>query len=69
MINAAVALNWVIPAELIGDRLRDARQNHGLSLRALGDRAGLSASFHSLVELDQACDWPDLPVSKNLQGK
>ncbi len=44
----------MIPAKLIGERLRDARQNLGLSLRALGEVTGFSASFHSQVELGQA---------------
>jgi transcriptional regulator with XRE-family HTH domain len=44
----------MIPAKLIGDRLRDARQHLGLSLRALGEVTGFSASFHSQVELGQA---------------
>jgi XRE family transcriptional regulator, regulator of sulfur utilization len=44
----------VIPAKLIGERLRDARQSRGLTLRALGDLTGFSASFHSQVELGQA---------------
>lgn len=38
----------------LGDRLRDARQSRGLSLRALGELTGFSASFHSQVELGQA---------------
>ena len=44
----------MIPAKLIGERLRDARQGRGLSLRALGEITGFSASFHSQVELGQA---------------
>ena len=44
----------MISPELIGERLRDARQNRGLSLRALGELTGFSASFHSQVELGQA---------------
>jgi transcriptional regulator with XRE-family HTH domain len=38
----------------IGERLREARQNRGLSLRALGEVTGFSASFLSQVELGQA---------------
>ena len=37
----------------IGERLRLSRQNLGLSLRALAERTGLSASFLSQVELGQ----------------
>lgn len=39
---------------LVGARLREARQRQNLSLRALGDRTGFSASFLSQVELGQA---------------
>lgn len=38
----------------VGERLRDARQQQRLSLRALGVRTGFSASFLSQVELGQA---------------
>lgn len=38
----------------IGERLRAARQNRSLSLRALGELTGFSASFLSQVELGQA---------------
>jgi XRE family transcriptional regulator, regulator of sulfur utilization len=42
------------PAELkIGVRVKAERQRLGLSLRALAERAGFSASFLSQVELDQ----------------
>lgn len=44
------------PAEgmLAGDRLRDARQRRALSLRALAELTGFSASFLSQVELGQS---------------
>ncbi|MDB4974367.1 MAG: putative HTH-type transcriptional regulator [Myxococcaceae bacterium] len=38
----------------LGERLREARQTKGWSLRALGERTGFSASFHSQVELGQS---------------
>lgn len=38
----------------IGARLRDARQSRNLSLRALAEKTGFSASFLSQVELGQA---------------
>jgi XRE family transcriptional regulator, regulator of sulfur utilization len=38
----------------LGEKLRDARQSRGWSLRALGERTGFSASFHSQVELGQS---------------
>src|SRR5688572_14993254 len=38
----------------LGARLRDARQNRGLSLRALAEKTGFSASFLSQIELGQA---------------
>lgn len=38
----------------VGARLREARQSHNLSLRALGELTGFSASFLSQVELGQA---------------
>lgn len=38
----------------IGERLRDVRQSRSLSLRALGELTGFSASFLSQVELGQA---------------
>ena len=44
----------MISPQLIGERLRAARQRRGLSLRALGELTGFSASFHSQVELGQA---------------
>ncbi len=37
----------------VGERLKAARQKLGLSLRALGERTGFSASFLSQVELGQ----------------
>lgn len=37
----------------VGERLKAARQALGLSLRALGERTGFSASFLSQVELGQ----------------
>jgi transcriptional regulator with XRE-family HTH domain len=37
----------------VGERLKAARQRLGLSLRALGDQTGFSASFLSQVELGQ----------------
>lgn len=37
----------------IGEKLRTARQAQGLSLRALGEQTGFSASFLSQVELGQ----------------
>lgn len=37
----------------IGPRLKSARSRRGLSLRALGERTGFSASFLSQVELGQ----------------
>jgi transcriptional regulator with XRE-family HTH domain len=37
-----------------GERLREARQKRSLSLRALGELTGFSASFLSQVELGQA---------------
>jgi XRE family transcriptional regulator, regulator of sulfur utilization len=50
-----VSSNAERPAEPvdIGPRLKEARQRHGLSLRALGERTGFSASFLSQVELGQ----------------
>ncbi|MEY4544698.1 MAG: hypothetical protein RL685_893 [Pseudomonadota bacterium] len=38
----------------VGSRLRDARQNRNLSLRALAEKTGFSASFLSQIELGQA---------------
>lgn len=38
----------------IGTKLRDARQSRNLSLRALAEKTGFSASFLSQVELGQA---------------
>jgi XRE family transcriptional regulator, regulator of sulfur utilization len=38
----------------LGDRLREARQSRGWSLRALGEKTGFSASFLSQVELGQS---------------
>jgi XRE family transcriptional regulator, regulator of sulfur utilization len=38
----------------LGPRLKQARQRSGLSLRALGERTGFSASFLSQVELGQS---------------
>jgi len=38
----------------LGDRLREARQGRGWSLRALGEKTGFSASFLSQVELGQS---------------
>lgn len=38
----------------VGARLRDARQTRNLSLRALAEKTGFSASFLSQVELGQA---------------
>jgi len=38
----------------LGDRLREARQGKGWSLRALGEKTGFSASFLSQVELGQS---------------
>lgn len=38
----------------LGDRLREARLQKGWSLRALGEKTGFSASFHSQVELGQS---------------
>ena len=43
----------MLPHAQIGDRLREARQRSGLSLRALGELTGFSASFLSQVELGQ----------------
>ena len=37
----------------VGERLKTARQKFGLSLRALGEQTGFSASFLSQVELGQ----------------
>lgn len=38
----------------VGSRLRDARQKSNLSLRALAEKTGFSASFLSQIELGQA---------------
>lgn len=38
----------------LGERLREARQAKGWSLRALGEKTGFSASFLSQVELGQS---------------
>jgi transcriptional regulator with XRE-family HTH domain len=38
----------------LGDKLREARLQKGWSLRALGEKTGFSASFHSQVELGQS---------------
>jgi len=38
----------------LGERLREARQRKGWSLRALGEKTGFSASFLSQVELGQS---------------
>ena len=43
----------MLPATQIGEKLRAARQTLGLSLRALGEQTGFSASFLSQVELGQ----------------
>jgi len=43
----------MLPHTQIGERLREARQHSGLSLRALGELTGFSASFLSQVELGQ----------------
>jgi transcriptional regulator with XRE-family HTH domain len=43
----------MLPPTQIGDRLRSARQSMSLSLRALGELTGFSASFLSQVELGQ----------------
>lgn len=43
----------MLPHTQIGERLREARQSSGLSLRALGELTGFSASFLSQVELGQ----------------
>jgi transcriptional regulator with XRE-family HTH domain len=43
----------MLPATQIGEKLRTARQALGLSLRALGEQTGFSASFLSQVELGQ----------------
>jgi transcriptional regulator with XRE-family HTH domain len=43
----------MLPHTKIGDRLREARTANSLSLRALGELTGFSASFLSQVELGQ----------------
>src|ERR1700754_3615942 len=43
----------MLPPTQIGEKLRAARQAMGLSLRALGELTGFSASFLSQVELGQ----------------
>lgn len=43
----------MLPYTKIGDRLRAARTTNSLSLRALGELTGFSASFLSQVELGQ----------------
>ncbi len=43
-------MNILIAGETTGSRLRELRRQHGLSLRALAEKSGLSANTLSLVE-------------------
>jgi len=51
-------------AQTIGQCIRQSRTNRGLSLRALADRAGISAPFLSDIELDRRNPSPK--VAKKL---
>jgi XRE family transcriptional regulator, regulator of sulfur utilization len=50
----------------LGDKLREARLQRGWSLRALGEKTGFSASFHSQVELGQSS--PSLASLEKIAG-
>ncbi|ADB49937.1 XRE family transcriptional regulator [Conexibacter woesei] len=49
-----------LPDPPLGPRLRELRRRRGLSIKAAADRAGISASFLSLVEREQS----DLAMSR-----